>query len=231
MNDVNYTAKEIIALSVAVDELQGNRYIKASEAGDNLKPNFHILLEGLKNNSLSVDEKHYTKADEIISYFEGLVFKAIQRPLSEFEHKIVELIKADNITINGKDSRLPIAPSLPSVYRNNLKHDSWNEKERSLRSVSEYVGNLGERIEIEGKVSMCRYMAKTYSMLVAVVQDDKHIIKFFYDLQRSIKSGKDINEVLKEGTTLKFTATVKRQEISKISRCKETTVNRVTILE
>jgi hypothetical protein len=232
MNEVKqYTGRDIIALSVAVDQMQGNLYVKASEATDTVRPNFHILLEGIKNNSLVADENHYAKADEIISYFEGLVFKAIQRSLSEFEHKIVDLIKADNITINGKDSRLPIAPSLPSMYRSNLKHDLWADKERSLRAVSAYVGTIGERIEIEGQVSMCRYIARSHSLLVAVVKDDKHIVKFFYDLHRSLKSNKDINEYLSEGSTVKFTATVKKQEVSKFSQCKETTVNRVTISE
>ena len=44
------------------------------------------------------------KAEEIIDYFEGLVFKAMTRKLSEFETKITELIKAEDININGRDN-------------------------------------------------------------------------------------------------------------------------------
>lgn len=222
-----YSASEIISLCVAVDEAQGHRYIKSRETMPGEKANFSIMLEALKGNSdLEITDAHRAKAAEIIDYFEGLVFKAIQRNLSPFEQKIVDLIKAEDINVSGSDDRLPIAPSLPNVYRNNLKHDDWSDTERSLRDVSDYVGVLRERCNFVGTVGMSRYMAKTNSVLVAVIVDNKHIVKFFYDLSRS---GDVKEETFTPGNTVEFTGYVKSHEVSDYSRCKETFVNRVAI--
>jgi hypothetical protein len=61
-------------------------------------------------------------------------------------------------------------------------------------------------------------------MLVSVLTEDENIIKFFYDLYR----GADKKD-FEKGTELTFTASVKKQEVSKFSKCKETFVNRVTL--
>ena len=220
-----FNAHELLALCVAVDEQQGFKYVKSHEQTEEQKSNFSLLLEGIKTNTLVATEEHHKTASEIIDYFEGLVFKAMQRELSEFEQKIVELIKADDINLSGRDSRLPIAPSLPSVYRNNVKHDSWSDKERSLRSVSDYVGTVGSRDTFEGKIVMSRFMHKTNSMLVAVLLDDKNIVKFFYDLHR----GNSSKDMFSEGKNISFSAFVKSHEVSDFSKCKETFVNRVTL--
>ena len=221
-----FSGKEIIAFCVAVDEMQGFKYLKSHEAGADNKSNFNMMLELIKSGDFTPTDDHYTTANSIIEYFEGLVFKAIQRPLSDFEQKIMQLIKAEDINVSGTDKRLPIAPSLPSVYRNNMSHDEWADTERSLRKVSDYVGTIRERIETKGVVGMVRYMSKTNSLLVAVIHDNKHIIKFFYDLSRS----DDAKQILNKGAEVKFSALVKKHEISKFSRCKETFVNRVSLL-
>lgn len=224
-----YTGKELIAYAVAVDEFQGNQYIKSSDVfGTSKTSNFKLMLSMLNStdeSNISLNKSHFEKAEEICSYFEGLVFKAIQRSLSDFEIKITDLIKADNITINGKDTRLPIVASLPSVYRNNIKHDSWSDEERDLRKVSDYEGELGKRSEFVGEIRLARYMNRTNSMLVAVVTEKKNIVKFFYDLNRSDIYNRDF---FKEGKQIIFSGLVKKQDVSEFSRCKETLVNRVT---
>ena len=71
---------------------------------------------------------------------------------------------------------------------------------------------------------MSRYMNRTHSMLVAVLIDNKNIVKFFYDLYRgATKTDFD------KGNNIEFTAFVKSHEVSDFSKCKETFVNRVTL--
>ena len=224
-----FTGAEVIAYAVAVDEYQGQKYVKSHEVDKEkgIESNFKLMLEAMHNPEkarVKLEPAHTEQANVIVDYFEGLVFKAMQRKLSDFETKITELIKADDININGRDTRLPIVGSLPGVYRNNLTHDTWSEQERALRKTSEYVGEVGKRSEFSGTIAMSRYMNRTHSMLVSVLTEDQNIIKFFYDLYR----GADKKDFAK-GTELTFTASVKKQEVSKFSKCKETFVNRVTL--
>ena len=224
-----FTGVEVIAFAVAVDNYQGEKYVKSHEVDKEkgIESNFKLMLEAMHNPEkarVKLEPAHTEQAKVIVDYFEGLVFKAMQRKLSDFETKITELIKADDININGRDTRLPIVGSLPGVYRNNLTHDNWSEQERSLRKTSEYVGEVGKRTEFSGTIAMSRYMNRTHSMLVSVLTEDQNIIKFFYDLYRGADK-KDFDK----GTELVFTATVKKQEISSFSKCKETFVNRVAL--
>ena len=224
-----FTGTEIISYAVAVDNFQGGKYIKSHEADKEkgIESSFKLMLGAIHNpetSKIKVTDADKQKAEEIVDYFEGLVFKAMTRKLSDFETKITELIKAEDISINGKDTRLPIVASLPSVYKNNIKHDTWSETERELRKTSDYEGTLNKRSEFTGEIVMSRYMNRTHSMLVAVLTPNNNIVKFFYDLYR----GKT-KEDFAEGTNLTFTAFVKKHEVSTFSKAKETFVNRVTL--
>ena len=223
-----YTGTEVIAYAVAVDEFQGFKYIKSHEVDKEkgIESNFKLMLEAMHNPEkarVTLTDAHTAKAEEIIDYFEGLVFKAMTRKLSEFETKITELIKAEDININGRDSRLPIVGSLPSVHRNNLEHDNWSDKERELRSESDYVGELNTRHTFSGEIVMSRYMNRSHSMLVAVLVDGKNIVKFFYDLYRGTTKAD-----WEKGKQLTFSGYIKKHEVSQYSKCKETMVNRVS---
>mgnify|MGYP003652519095 FL=1 len=224
-----YTGTEVIAFAVAVDQFQGEKYVKSHEVDKEkgIESNFKLMLEAMHNPEkarVQLEPAHTEKAKVIVDYFEGLVFKSMQRKLSDFEQKITELIKAEDININGRDTRLPIVGSLPGVYRNNLTHDNWSEQEQSLRKTAEYVGEVGKRTDFSGTIAMSRYMNRTHSMLVSVLTKDNDIIKFFYDLYR----GAD-KKSFEKGTKLDFVATVKKQEVSSFSKCKETFVNRVAL--
>jgi len=227
-----YTGREVIAHAVAVDRYQGFKYIKSHEAEDGQKANFSLMIHSLKDPKTSVvgpiTEKDYNTADDIVEYFEGLVFKAMQRELSEYEKKITNLIKAEDINLKGRDDRLPIVGSLPNVYRNNNKHDIWAEEEQSLRKTSDFEGILKSRCEFTGTVKMSRFMNRTNSLLVAVLTDNGNIVKFFYDLYRR-SADFEPRTALAEGKTISFLGFVKGHDISKYSKCKETFINRVNV--
>jgi len=227
-----YTGREVIAHAVAVDRHQGFKYIKAHEVKEGQKANFSLMIHSLKDPKTSVvgpiTEQDYNTADDIVEYFEGLVFKAMQRELSEYEKKITNLIKAEDINLRGRDDRLPIVGSLPNVYRNNNKHDVWAEEEQTLRKTSDFEGELKSRCEFTGTVKMSRFMNRTNSLLVAVLTDNGNIVKFFYDLYRRSVDFEPRN-ALAEGKTISFVGFVKGHDISKYSKCKETFINRVNV--
>ena len=229
-----YTGKEVIAHAVAVDRHLGFKYIKPHEvkkSGE--KGNFSLLIHSLKDPKTSVvgpiTEEDYATADKIVEYFEGLVFKAMQRELSDYEKKITDLIKAEDINLKGRDDRLPIVGSLPNVYRNNTKHDVWADEERTLRKTSEFEGELKSRGQFTGVVKMSRYMNRTNSLLVALLTENGNIVKFFYDMFRT-KDNFDPKTALAEGQTVVIEGYIKGHDVSKYSKCKETFINRVNVI-
>ncbi len=224
-----FNGRDLIAHAVAVDVFQGGKYIKSHEVNKDkgIESNFKLLLGLLhdpKSSQVKLQDSDYEMADEIIEYFEGLIFKAMQRDLTDFEKKITALIKADDISLNGRDDRLPIVGSLPNVYRNNVKHDDWSDRERSLRGVSDYEGTLKKRGQFEGEIVMSRYMNRSNSMLVAILTENNNIVKFFYDLYRD-SSARDF---LQQGKHITLTGFVKSHNVSEYSKCKETFLNRVS---
>ena len=203
-----YTGRELIAHAVAVDEFQGFKYIKSHETSKEkgIESNFKLMLGLLHTpaeSPVKLNDSHYETADDIIEYFEGLIFKAMERELSDFEKKITQLIKAEDVSLSGRDDRLPIVGSLPNIYRNNVKHDDWADRERSLRKVSEFEGELKKRGTFTGEIVMSRYM------------------------NRSNRDGAS-RDMFKEGETITLSGYVKSQEVSKFSKCKETFLNRVS---
>ena len=225
-----FSGRELIAHAVAVDKFQGGKYIKSHEVNrlKNVESNFKLMLGLLhdpKASDIKIVDEDFEMADEIIEYFEGLIFQAMQRDLTDFEKKITALVKADDISLNGKDDRLPIVGSLPNVYRNNVKHDDWSDRERSLRNISDYEGTLKKRGEFEGEIVMSRYMNRSNSMLVAVLTKNNNIVKFFYDLYRD----SSVKDTFMQGKFIKFSAFVKSHEVSDYSKCKETFCNRVSL--
>ena len=224
-----YTGRELIAHAVAVDEFQGFKYIKSHETSKEkgIESNFKLMLGLLHTpaeSPVKLNDSHYETADDIIEYFEGLIFKAMERELSDFEKKITQLIKAEDVSLSGRDDRLPIVGSLPNIYRNNVKHDDWADRERSLRKVSEFEGELKKRGTFTGEIVMSRYMNRSNSLLVAMVTPNDNIVKFFYDLYRDGAS----RDMFKEGEKITLSGYVKSQEVSKFSKCKETFLNRVS---
>ena len=225
-----FNGRELIAHAVAVDKFQGGKYIKSHEVNKlkDVESNFKLMLGLLHEpakSQITIVNEDYDVADEIIEYFEGLIFKAMQRDLTDFEKKITALVKAEDISLNGKDDRLPIVGSLPNVYRNNVKHDDWSDRERSLRNISDFEGELKKRGEFQGEIVMSRYMNRSNSMLVAVLTKNNNIVKFFYDLYRDSTA----KATLTQGKFIKFSAFVKSHEVSDYSKCKETFCNRVTL--
>ena len=180
------------------------------------------LLHTPAESPVKLNDSHYETADDIIEYFEGLIFKAMERELSDFEKKITQLIKAEDVSLSGRDDRSLLVPS--NIHRNNVKHDDWADRERSLRKVSEFEGELKKRGTFTGEIVMGpRYMNPSNSLLVAMVTPMTTLLNF-YDPYRDGAS----RDMFKEGETITLSGYVKSQEVSKFSKCKETFLNRVS---
>ena len=97
-----------------------------------------------------------------------------------------------------------------------------------MRKTSEFEGELKTRHEFNGTIKMARFMNRTNSILFAVLTENGNIVKFFYDIFRN--NDIDVREEFKVGDTISFAGSIKSQEVSKYSKCKETFVNRVKFI-
>ncbi len=210
-----FNIKEVVAVSCAVDRING--FVKKSDVYGQLdkKPNVSFLYEHFCNNEKTdYSQTDLDLAEEIVDYLKGLSFKALERRLTDFETNVLNFVSSENV---GKE-QLGIAASLPNVYRNKLEADTWTQREAELARTSDYIGEVGKRCEFDAKIENLRYIAKTTSYLVSCSVADKHILKFF----SGVASGKI-------GDILHITGFVKSQGISSYSNAKETMINRIKI--
>ena len=214
---IDFNTREVVAVSCAVDRLNG--FVKKSDVGfgDNKdkKPNVHFLYEHFCNNEkVEVSDTDTAMAEEIIDYLKGLSFKALERKLTEFETNVLNFVGSEKVN----KTQLGIAASLPNVYRNKLEADTWAIREAELGRSSDFIGKIGARCEFTAKIENLRFIAKTMSYLVSCSVDDKNILKFF-----------NVSEVGKVGDIINVAGFVKGQAVSKYSNAKETMINRVKI--
>lgn len=229
-----YSLTDLLSLSVAVNRVNGG-YIKKDaniEEDDNgyqkQLPNLfiinnHLGIEKFKTNSIKSTLSKYYKDVEVIDsdsdnvahmikYFKGLSLKAIKRDISDFERTILGLINKE--FVQYKD--IGIIASLPSVYENGQKQRAFNKMEKELAQHSRYVGTLHDRETFNLEILHKKFIWRSNSYLYVAKEGDHNIVKFF-----SQKSNADVGDIVS------LTGYVKDHTQGKMSRGKETYLNRV----
>lgn len=233
-----YSLTDLLSLSVAVNRVNGG-YIKKdanieSDADDvQMKlPNLfiinnHLGIEKFKTNSIKSTLSKYYKDVEVIDsdsdnvahmikYFKGLSLKAIKRDISDFERTILGLINKE--FVQYKD--IGIIASLPSVYENGQKQRAFNKMEKELAQHSQYIGTLHDRETFNLEILHKKFIWRSNSYLYVAKEGDHNIVKFF-----SHKSDPNVGDIVS------LTAYVKDHTEGKMSRGKETYLNRVKFEE
>ena len=214
---MEFSVKEVMSVSCAVQRINGG-FVKKEIGMTDSKANSAFLYEHFCEGKLvPVTEADQVEADEVINYLQGLGFKALERPLTDFERKVLALVTAPSVD----KSTLGIAASLPNVYQNKLKSDEWTDRERELGATSDYVGKENTRCTFEATVEFLKYVPSTMSWLVTTSVDNKHILKFFMPEANYKK--------LHVGSTYTLAGYVKPHSQNKYTGFKETMINRVKI--
>ena len=157
------------------------------------------------------------QAEEIRHTLKAFSFKAIERPLTNFETQVLAIVNSDTIT--HKD--LGRIASFPNVYERKISQEAWEDRESDLARDSVWVGVPMTKDEFEITIENIRYLSRTDSYLICA-QEGGNIIKFFID--QSKLDGRT------EGDVCKIACWVKKQEVSKFHGGQETTVNRVKFI-
>jgi hypothetical protein len=180
-----YPLRDVMAASVMAYRLNGDEYIfwqlitntvtEFDKDADNYiirnHTNKHLMLysvtdatppDNLMHPKVNfffdnvADAEDYAVADEIISYYQGLVLKAMGATINEFEQKILGLIKSGKVAAN----EFGIVASLPKSYFRSVERDAVEAQQRALSDDSQYVGKIGDTVELAIDVLRCNFIQK-----------------------------------------------------------------------
>ena len=165
---------------------------------------------------VKITAKDKELAEDITSYFQGLLFKQLSGKISQFNEKILKIINEERISI----SEFGLIASLPKAFYNAKKWDKAAEVERDLADVSDYTGTEGKRCNFDLEVVSTRYIPTHSCTIVTCVDEDKNVVKFFTH---------DFASNSEPGEKFEIAGFVKSHEVSKYNGGRETIINRVKL--
>ena len=179
--NTTYPLRDVMAASVMAYRLNGDEYVTHTlteyDEDDNYiirkHANKHLMMFTVtdatvpNNLKMSVnegsfwfenvaDEEDYEVADTIISYYSGLMLKAMGATINDFEQKVLGLVNAGNVAAN----EFGIVASLPKSYFRSVERDAVEAQQRALSDDSQYVGKIGETVELAIDVLRCNFIQK-----------------------------------------------------------------------
>lgn len=224
-----YDVVQVLELAVLVDEQQGfiksgyGYYDRESETHvyDN-KTTIYSFMTGAEGYTMpEITDSVRERAEEIRDYFRNsLVTKKLMGTLSQFEESVMRLVSTETTDNFG----LSVAASLPNSFRVAQKREDLDNWFNDMRTQSEFIGKIGERLRFSAVVKDVKFIAKFGIHLVTCVDTDNNIVKFFFSKEPDIAG-------LLEGRSVKLTGKVKQHDVSKFSDCKETVINYVKVEE
>ena len=167
---------------------------------------------------IDVSAYHYEKAENILNLLRGFSFIAIDRPLTNFEQTVLDIVNRTDIT----HKELGRVASFPNVYERKVSQEIWEERESQIAKNSNYVGDLFCKAHLDIVIENIRYLSRTKSYLICASESDKNIVKFFIP--------EDKIDNIKQGDSIKLTGWIKKHEVSNYHGGKETMLKRINFL-
>lgn len=218
---------QVMQLAVVVDSQQGfiksgyGYYDHTKEV--NIYDNKSLIVNILTGNSPmpEIPQSAVDKAKEIKDTMrDTLIAKKLMGTLSSFETAVSDVLSKDEADGFG----ISIIASLPNSFRVQTKRDELDNWFHDMRTKSQFVGNIGDRLKFNLLIKDVKYITKFGIHLVTAVNDDENIVKFFFNREPDIIG-------LIEGKRFTVTGKIKTHDVSKFSDCKETVINYVKLEE
>ena len=162
------------------------------------------------------DEQQIDRAKQIITYYTGLMIKALGSKINDFESKILSFVKSGEVPVYD----LGMVAALPKSYQRAVERDVVEKKQRSLSDSSDFIGSVGDTLDIQINVLRKNYILKLGCDVVNAVDSNENLIVFF--------TGK--GELFEADNTYSIRARVKRHQTSNQHGGKETVLNYVKVL-
>lgn len=180
----------------------------------------HMVLaydDMLAGREIKITTEDKELAENIVTYFKGLLFKQLTGRISDFNEKVLKTINEPMISMQD----FGFVAAFPKTYFNAIRWDKDADRERDLADGSDYVGTLHKRCEIDIEIVNTRVLQKHGCSIITCIDAESNVVKFF---------STDFAIDSKSGDKFKITAYVKSHEVSKYNGGKETVINRVKFL-
>ena len=234
--NTTYPLRDVMAASVMAYRLNGDEYVThtVTEYDWAREDDNHIILKHANKHLMLFtvtdatpprnfncndfwfenvpDEEDYEVADSIISYYTGLMFKAIGSTINDFEQKVLDIVK--NNLVSATD--FGIVASLPKSYFRSIERDAVEAQQRILSDASTFVGRVGDTVELAIDVLRCNFIQKL-NCYVVNARTGNDLIVFF-------TSNADDFNGMRCGN---IKGRVKRHQVSNMHGGKETVLNYV----
>ena len=169
-----------------------------------------------EGNEVKITAKDKELAEDVTSYFQGLLFKQLSGKMSDFNQKVLKVINEERIPIN----EFGLVASLPKAFYNSKKWDKAAEVERDLADISDYTGTEGKRCNFDLQVISTRFIPNHNCTIVTCVDEDNNVVKFFTH---------DFAMNSEPGDKFEIAGFVKSHTVSKYNGGRETMINRVKL--
>lgn len=203
-------SRKLVALAFAAQRVNGAMYKDTlffdpeKDAVVEVVPNKTLMfnsfaIEPGSNPELVPTDEDFAQADAAISAIQGdvLIKKLADRRVSDFQFNLSEVIGQPTCT--QRDCGL--VAYVPKTYTGMLERQAKDEAKLGLASTSEYLGRVGEKIQLEFHLIDSRYLQQ-YNCYSATGHDGNgNMVNFLTAHQNLVVSGR-------------ITGKVKRTEVS-----------------
>ena len=220
---------DVIAASVAAHEFNGAYY---NIQTNDIQPNKAVMVQYLTG-EYTITDKHREQANQIIAYYNGLIFKKLANDvLNDWEEKALSIVNNETMncywpgqevynfdgkkvegTIQQYNQQFAIAACIPASYKRAMfRKDADNR----LKEVADngYVAKVGERITTRIEVIKCIFSQNYFKYFATGVTIGNQAVFFATDAN------------LQVGSRINIKGTVKAHREESLTQ-----LNRVKILE
>ena len=233
-NTITYPLEDVMALAVMAqrindDYLPRDNVMKDDEGKiiscrlankDLIKHGLGVLKPGTSNimqfyTDNVADDDDLAVARDIISYYTGLMFKAIGGKINDFEERVLDIVKKGVVQVYD----FGVIASLPKSYDRNVAREAVEQKQRELSHNSMHIGLVGDTVDMGLEIMRVNFIQKL-NCYVVNAQYDENLVVFFTG-----------NADFKNGPTdVKVRGRVKRHQVSNYHGGKETVFNYVKVV-
>ena len=162
------------------------------------------------------DEEDLEQAQEIISYYQGLMLKALSSQVNSFEEKVLHIVQENAVSL--KD--FGILASLIKSYTRSVAREEVELEQRSLSVDSQHIGAIGDTVEVDLNIMRMNYIQKLDCHVVNGKDEKGNLVVFFTSKELMFKDIPQVN----------IRARIKRQQVSSYHGGKETVLNYVKVV-
>lgn len=162
------------------------------------------------------DDEDLEQAREIISYYQGLMMKAISGKINTFEERVLQVVRDNEVSVRD----IGVAASLPKSYARSVEREKVEETQRALSVDSQPVGAVGETMDLDLEILRMNYIQKLMCHVVNAKDAAGNLIVFFTSKEHEFKGKTQVN----------VRGRIKRHQVSSYHGGNETVLNYVKVV-